>query len=119
MQMAKGAATYAAAQETAAAAEQPASLAARSNKAPMARGRVLSKGHLPMAMHLDRRLTRLDSARLGYARLAGLMSAVFRWNTDVFQHEGVTRAQRNFSPRLPVSLTLSIIYSAGVTNLKG
>ena len=46
MQMAKGAATYAAVQETAAAAEQPASLAARSNKAPMARGRILSKGHL-------------------------------------------------------------------------
>ena len=85
MQMAKGAATYAAAQETAAAAEQPASLAARSNKAPMARGRVLSKGHLPMAMHLDRRLTRLDSARLGYARLAGLMSAVFHWHDEDFR----------------------------------
>ena len=46
MKMAKDAATYAAAQETAAAAEQPASLAARSNKAPKARGRILSKGHL-------------------------------------------------------------------------
>jgi len=31
------------------------------------------------------RLTRLDSAGLGYTRLAGLISAVFHWHAEVFR----------------------------------
>ena len=52
MQLAKGAGTYAAAEETAMAAEQPHALAARSRKAPLTRGRILTKGHLQAGLQV-------------------------------------------------------------------